>query len=291
MSDSNQQGDAATSGGAFQAPFRLARARSHVLAAACIDGRYRIDLAVPAGEAPAGGWPAVLLLDAEGAFATCVEAVRRMGRRPDATGANPLLVIGVSALASEDPLAPGNPLVRRRRDFTSRRDGQAESGGAPGFLRFLTEEVLPLVAEEAPVDPEGLTLFGHSLAGFFALWVLANRPEAFRSYAAISPSIWWDREGLLAGLDRLDGRDRRALLLLGQWEHQLPAWQLGHPGLDEVRARRGERRLLENAREVAALLQRRLGAARARFELLADEDHASIVSAAIPRMLRMASGH
>lgn len=283
MGDSNRQKDRGVSAALFKSPFQLAGARSHVLAAACIDGRYRIDLAVPAGEAPAAGWPAVLLLDAEGSFATCVEAVRRMGRRQDATGAGPLAVIGVSALDA------ANAPALRRRDFTSRQDDHAESGGAPGFLRFLDKEVLALAANEAPLDPGRRTLFGHSLAGYFTLWVLANRPEAFRNYAAISPSIWWDRPALLAGLRRLDRRDRRALLLLGQWEDQIPPWQLAHPGVEEVRARRAGRRLLENAREVAMVLRQSLGDERARFELLADEDHASIVSAAVPRMLRMAS--
>ena len=272
-------------GGCFEAPFRLAGARSHVLEAQAVRGCYRLDLAVPDGAPPADGWPAVLLLDANGAFATCAEAARRMGRRPDATGAVPLVVIGVSAMETD-----GAP-AQRRRDFTTPVAGHAESGGAAVFLRFLDGEVLPLVARYVPLDRARCTLFGHSLAGYFALFALSARPQLFRGYAAISPSIWWDRETLFAGLARLSASDRRVMLLMGAWEDRLPPWQLAHPGVDEVRARRAGRRLLGNVRDAAALLRRVLGQEQVHFRLLDDEDHASIVSAAVPRLLRLASGH
>ncbi len=267
----------------FAAPFRLDGARSHVLAAASVAGSYRIDLYTPSGAAPQAGWPLLLLLDADGSFATAVEAVRRMGRRPDATGVAAAVVAGVSALD------PGDARSVRRRDFTSPGGVGRGGGGAPGFARFLEAEVLPLVDSTVPLDRARRTLFGHSLSGYFALWLLANRPGLFRDYAAVSPSIWWDPPGLRSGLAALAGSDRRALVLMGEWEDRIPPWQLLHPGVEEVRARRAARRLLENARETAALLADVLGEGQARFELLADEDHASIVSAAIPRALRMAA--
>lgn len=272
----------------FKVPFQLGNARSRIVRGHCISGEYRIDLAVPAGSAPSSGWPVAVLLDAAGCFATCVEAVGRMGRRPDATGVAPLVVIGVSACGNE--MGPD----RRRRDFTSATNGHSANddpgiGGASGFAQFLEEEVLPLVAAEVPIDPRQRTLFGHSLAGYFTLWVLANRPDLFHAYAAISPSIWWDREGLLAAWAKLHRLDRRALILLGEWEERLPPWQMAHPGHERAAARRAERHLGKNARTAAAALADLLGEAQVRFELLADEDHASIVSAAIVRMLRMAS--
>ena len=35
-------------------------------------------------------------------------------------------------------------------------------------------------------------LFGHSLGGLFVAYALLTRPDAFATYLAISPSLWWD---------------------------------------------------------------------------------------------------
>jgi len=244
----------------------------------------RINLAVPAGAPPAGGWPVIVLLDAAGCFGTCVEALGRMSRRSDATAVVPMVVVGVSAGRGEYDRA------RRQADFTSPVPDQPRAGGAAAFLRFLTDEVLPAVAAQAPIDRSRATLFGHSLAGYFVLWVLANAPGTFRNHAAISPSTWWDRTGLHAAIDRLPaGCAARALVCIGEWEDDLPPWQQTTPGATEARARRLARQMVPGARAVAEALAQVLGEAQVSFRLLAEEDHASILSAAIPRALRLAS--
>lgn len=256
-------------------PFTLEGTESHILHAATIGDDYQIDIAVPAGPPPADGWPVAYLLDAKGCFATCVEALKRMARRPDATGVRPMVVIGISSASHEQ----GNRT--RQRDFAGK--------GAVDFLSFLQSEVRTLVAEKVRLDPKQQTLFGHSLAGSFALWVLANQPQAFRSYAAISPSIWSNKIGLVGSIENARGTDRRAMVLVGEWEDELPTWQQASPGSEQVRARRAERRMVVTAREFADLLAEVLGKDQCSFRLLSEEDHASIISAAIPRMLRLAS--
>lgn len=276
--------DTASSGQAV--PFRDNRYRpgdGHLLHAAGTGDAYRVDIAVPGGAAPGPGWPLVLLLDASGCFGTCVEALGRMSRRPDATGVVPMVVAGISAPEGMADTA------RRRRDFTSAVAGVPGSGGAPGFLRFIEEQVKPLIARKAPLDPARQTLFGHSLAGYFTLWCLASHARSFQSYAAISPSIWWDSDGLTAALADAPLTDRQVLICLGEWEDALPPWQLAAPGSSEVIARRAGRRMLDHARAVSAQLAAIHGSDRVQFRFLPEEDHASIVSAAIPRMLRMAS--
>ncbi|WP_347304250.1 alpha/beta hydrolase-fold protein [Croceibacterium sp. TMG7-5b_MA50] len=255
--------------------FRLPGATSQVV------GEYRIDLLVPEGPAPEGGWPSVWLLDGAGCFGTCVEAMRRMSRRSDATAVVPLVIVGISA-------ADGDR-ARRQRVFTSPMADRPEAGGAEAFLRFLLEEVRPQVAARAPLDEGRTTLWGHSLAGYFTLWVLATHPRSFRNYAAISPSTWWDRPVLEAGLARAPG-DRRALVCIGEWEDALPPWQASAPDAASALARRQARQMVAGARDIAALLTGVLGEEHAQFRLLPEEDHASVLSAAVPRMLRMASG-
>lgn len=269
--------------------FLLSGTEGHILHAAETKDAYRIDIAIPDGTPPKAGWPSLLLLDAAECFGTCMEALHRMSRRPDATGVVPAVVIGISV---PQGVAAG---PRRRRDFTSKHGNQPDSdqqdsGGAPLFYRFIEEQVKPLVAQQTRLDPSRQTLFGHSLAGYFTLWTLANHPLAFRNYAAISPSIWWDSAGLLAALSATKVRDRRVLLCLGEWEDSLPPWQRAAPGSAEVMMRRRERKMLAHAQMLSERLKEVHGSERVRFQFLPEEDHASIVSAAIPRMLRMASG-
>lgn len=263
-------------------PFLLPATRSRIVRAAATGDSYRIDIALPVGDPPPQGWPAVFLLDAKGCFATCVEAMRRMSRRSDATGVGDAVIIGISSPGQEHDAA------RRRRDFASPRPGDGETANAPAFLAFIEQQVKPLLAGELPLDAARQTLFGHSLAGYFTLWVLAHHPVAFRGYAAISPSIWWDSEALLGALSAVPAGDRHVLICIGEWEGALPPWQAAAGSADAL-ARRQQRRMIANAEDAAARLSAAIGDARVDFRLLPEEDHASIVSAAIPRMLRMAS--
>jgi uncharacterized protein len=234
-------------------------------------GRYRLDLTIPAGTPPPGGWPTLYLLDPSGCFGTAVEACARMSRRPDATGVHPLVIAGIGS-------PDGLDVARRRRDFT----GDA-------FLDLLTGAVAKAVAAEAPVNPADRTLFGHSLAGLFALSVLHHRPDAYRGYVAVSPSIWSDRFALEAAADALVLPSRDILILAGEWEGDLPPWQAARADAPLVRARRAERDMLGAAQALAARLAAAPGRPRVDFAILPQEDHASIVSAAMPRALRLAS--
>lgn len=266
---------------AAAAPFTLAGATSHFLHADATGGDYRLDVFVPATPPPSGGFPLVLLLDGHGCFATAVEAVQRMGRRPDATAVSPLMVAALTAVGDD-------PLGHRQRDFTSPLAGREGAGGAGAFLAFLHDMVLPLAARLGPVNHQRRTLFGHSLAGYFTLWVLANHPGAFNNYVAISPSVWWDQAGLLATLATLPAAELRVLLCLGEWEEALPPWQQAAAGAEQALARRQARQVRPGMAAITRQLAARLSDARVQFHLLAAEDHASIVSAAIPRMLRLA---
>ena len=218
----------------------------------------------------------MLMLDAEGCFETAVEALQRMSRRSDATGVQPLVLIGLSASARA-------PEARHReRDFGPR-------GASSAFADFIETQLLPSVAAQAPVDRTAMTIFGHSLGGYFSLWTLAHRPHLFAATAAISPSIWWDAGALRETLTSTRLSDQRILLCVGEWEDILPPWQDARADSDSVRQRRSDRQMVRRAHDLAERLTARLGSDKVQYRLLAEEDHASIVSVAIPRALRLAS--
>jgi predicted alpha/beta superfamily hydrolase len=135
----------------------------------------------------------VYVTDANGMFGATVDAIRGMQLVAQLP---PLLVIGIGYRVG----AIGETLALRQRDFTPSEDRRFPPsdgeppimGGAARFLGFLRHELEPWVASRYETAPGDTTLFGHSLGGLFATWVMLTEPAAFRRYLIGSPSLWWD---------------------------------------------------------------------------------------------------
>ena len=261
------------------------------LRAASNGAGYRVSVWVPPGPAPAGGFPVLVVLDANALFATFVESIRRSSRRPDATGIVAMAVVGI-AHDGEDLFAEAH----RRRDYTMGPQAQASApdekvGGAQAFLSFIVDELAPALQREFPLDAARQTLFGHSLAGYFTLEALAARPRAFRTWAAISPSIWWDEAGLRQRLAAvLPGQGGlQVFMAVGEWEGEVPPWQRQAPGYAQLQARRAQRQMIGSAQALAAEMGAWIGQEQLSFRVFPDEDHASIVMIAAQRVLRLAA--
>ena len=273
-------------------PVELPASQLRRVRAAANGADYRISLWLPDGPPPASGFPAIYVLDASALFATFVEAIRRGSRRVDATGVAPMAVIGIGHDADE---LFANRL--RRRDYTWGPAAQEAPpddgpvGGGPAFLHFLVDELAPALRQELPLDGTRQTLFGHSLAGQFVLQALAARPDAFRTWAAISPSIWWDPAGLTARLATTlpPTRTPNVFMAVGEWEGAVPPWQRTHPGHDLLVARRAQRDMVGHAQALAQDMAAWLGPDRAAFRIFEDEDHASVVMVGCQRTLRFAT--
>ncbi|MCJ8145141.1 alpha/beta hydrolase-fold protein [Ancylobacter sp. A5.8] len=270
-------------------PVTLPHAHSFDLAAG--EGpAWRIFIAVPRETPPPGGFPVLYLLDANAGFATLVEALRRGAERPQGTGVTPAVIVGIGY-----PAEGVYDRARRTFDYTAGPSAEASppggdaraTGGRDAFLAFIEEVLKPRIARECPVDPGRQALIGHSLAGWFVLDVLCRNTACFQSYVAISPSIWWDEPRLLDGLAHLARGPRRLAVMVGEWEQQLAPWQRGLPQSAEMLERRARRAMADRARALSQAAAEALGPqARVAFTLMADEDHASIVPAAMTRALR-----
>ncbi|NNF99439.1 MAG: alpha/beta hydrolase [Desulfobacteraceae bacterium] len=64
-----------------------------------------------------------------------------------------------------------------------------KSGGAPLFLDFLTDEIMPAMARDYRVDENDQGLCGHSLGGLFVGYALFAKPGAFAKYICGSPVL------------------------------------------------------------------------------------------------------
>ena len=89
-------------------------------------------------------------------------------------------------------------MTLRARDFTPTRTTEApNSGGAPAFLDFLEQELIPFIDHTYRTDTSDRGLLGHSLGGLFAIYALEQRPALFQRIVAASPALTWDNGRML----------------------------------------------------------------------------------------------
>lgn len=253
---------------------------------------YRVWVAEPSG-APtppsAGGYATLVLLDANAMFATAVEAVRFQ------KGQVPTLVIGVGY-----PDDKTVDIQRRYRDFTpvtpaehiwsSGSPGEARAvpeatGGEDEFLDFLEKTIRPTIATMYPLDDSRRAIFGHSLAGRLVLHAMFTRPASYTHYVAASPSIWWDARSIVKEAEAFRAKTDRpavSLLMTAAEFEQTPT-----PGTSPERQKFfAMARMVDSARELAESLN--AGGVPATFVAFPNENHGSVVPAAISRSLRFA---
>ena len=131
---------------------------------------YRISVALPPSYNDSEGtYPVLYVLDPQVSFLTVTEATRFMsimGQLPE------LIIVGVG-YPTEDI-----------EEMNARRQNDYYSAQAP-FLRFIEEELLPLIEAEYRIDATDQGLIGYSYGGQFAYHVLLNRTELFKRYLII----------------------------------------------------------------------------------------------------------
>ena len=267
----------------------LANTQSYRLASAHVDQTFVIDVAPPPFGAPLGQpLPVVYVLDGDMTFGAASVIARALQIGPGAIA--PVLVVGVGY--ADDHADQPAPMALRHRDLTPSVDQRYLTmargapgpmalpptilpGGADDFLDFLEDELKPFIAARYAVDREDQALIGVSLGGLFALHVLFTRPEAFRRYGAISPSIWWDERTVLGEEATLAARvtdlDRRLFLAVGALEE----------------AQDATARMVSNLYELEATLRARAyPSLEMAMQVLPDESHMSVFPAAISRAFR-----
>jgi hypothetical protein len=267
-----------------------------------ISGRtYRIFIYEPAAPPPPLGYPVVVVIDGNLMFPLAATLSGAFGL----SGGPTALVVGVGypaddpmrafSLRSRD-LTPPTPLSRIRKIPGLPPPTAENFGGSKAFGRFLMEELTPVIAAAWPVDGADQTLFGHSLGGLFTLGVLFNYPESFRNFVSSSPSIWWNRRSLLKDEARFVARIEAGgaapgvLILAGAREQEMPATL--PPGLTRAQTRTMMRdgRMVDNARELSERLARARAGAEygVSFHAFEDEDHLTVIGAAVARALTFA---
>ena len=123
-----------------------------------------------------------------------------------------------------------NPDSLRARDYTPTKEARSpQSGGADNFLSFMKNELFPFIETNYKGDNNNRTLMGCSLGGLFTLYTLFTQPELFTGYAAASPAVGWDREGLYKyekefAEEKLS-KPVRVYMTIGDVERSRPAYE------------------------------------------------------------------
>lgn len=107
----------------------------------------------------------------------------------------PVILVGISYGTND--WQQGN---NRSHDFTLPAASRSHYGGAAEFHQFLAEELLPMIEEIYPADPQQRILFGHSLGGQFALYCAMFQPQTFSGLIASNPAIHRNTEAFMQPL-------------------------------------------------------------------------------------------
>lgn len=232
-------------------PYTLPRSQVHALS---VGGQpLSLLVSLPAGPAPVGGYPALFVLDGENKF----PAAAMLGPSGDPAAA--FAVVGLAY-----PIGHS----RRNHDYThasvtgavAGNDLNPAGGGADAFLAALEEQIIPYASGQFGLNPQRLTLFGHSYGGLLALYTVLSRPQLFWGYLASSPSLWYANGWLKAELLKLQADPLPHGWLrhtVGAEEARLFGWEWGLPAAEQAsRLEHLQRRnMVGHSQDVAAHLQ------------------------------------
>lgn len=176
--------------------------------------------------------------------------------------------------------------VDRERDFTypttveKHKMKFLSAGGSEKFIRFIETELQPYIESKYKTNAVR-TLIGQSLGGLLATEILYRKPALFSKYIIVSPSLWWDNASLLKSplpFSRNAPKDESL--------NTPPAGLNPRVEVYIAVGKGEERQMIVDARTLFKLLKLREKDIIVDYELLKDENHATIMHEAIYRAFR-----
>jgi predicted alpha/beta superfamily hydrolase len=216
------------------------------------------------------GWSRVYSLYSEGAVPPC-------------------LIVGIGYPTRND----NDYMARRIRDLTPTQNTGSEwrpplgAGRGPQFLEAIAGEIMPYVEANYAASATDRTLIGWSLGGLFALTTLFRRPDLFKRYLVIGPSLWWDGRSIFADEAAFAGSHgdlpARLFMAVGSEEEKPDGGWLSEGFSDEIIA--WFRQVTNFRAFVRRLKARRYPGLRLDTVILPDEYHMTVYPAAVARGL------
>lgn len=160
------------------------------------DETYLIQVGLPGGYSNSNkSYPVLYVLDGEISFgiAKGISDVLILGQ-----DIKDIIVIGISYGKGKEYW-----IDHRVRDFTPSKDTLfpkgwfLKAGGADNFLKFIQDELFPVVNKDYRTNPDSTAIFGGSLGGLLTSYILFKQPEMFKGYIILSPVLVWDSKCVL----------------------------------------------------------------------------------------------
>ena len=190
--------------------FNLLASQTRLMKSKITKRTYRISVSLPLAsfetsnrswpfDNPLKKYPVVYLTDANYYFGMVTEMTRAMSWCGATTDA---IIVGIGYPENANPPeAWRDAVVGRTYDFTPMVDEETDvedskwlkrkvvTGGAPKFLQFIKQELIPVIEKDFPADPKKRVIAGHSLGGLFTAYALFNEPTLFDTFLVCSPSL------------------------------------------------------------------------------------------------------
>lgn len=261
-------------------PVSLTGTHQHDLVSTVNGQAYRLYVAPPRDYAAGDTtyYPVLYVLDGHLSFPAAVSARASMeifGELED------VIIVGIS----DGDFVFDSWFTNRWRDYTPSANPAADSsaarnfdqpveavqsGGGPGFLEVLRQEVIPFI-EGTYTTSGDRGLSGHSFGGLFATYVLFAAPDLFQRYGINSPSLWWN-----------DGETFAAEAAFAETHEALPAHVFLSVGSEE-----GRTMVPPLERLGDTLRSRGYEGLTVDAVVFQDETHTSVVPAMMARTLRV----
>lgn len=184
---------------------------------------YELYIKLPINyEASSKAYPIAILQDVGVTSAVTENAVNSMAGKE----IGDLILVGMSYSKGV------SPEISRTRDFTPTHapsekhahslEAQKHSGGANEYIRFLNNQVIPLLSKKYRIKQNNKIFIGHSFGGLLGAYILLVKPELFDSYIISSPSLWYDNRVMFRLEEAFSKQNRKmkanVLMYIGEQE-------------------------------------------------------------------------
>jgi predicted alpha/beta superfamily hydrolase len=156
---------------------------------------YIIQVGLPIGYSPSKkSYPVLYVLDGDKSFGMTKEITDWLIWIKEIKD---IIIVGISYGQGTDIW-----WEKRARDYIHCKDTIFDkafptAGGADNFLKFIKNELFPIVNNNYRTNQDSTAIIGLSFGGLLSSYILFTQPDMFKGYIIIAPSLVWNDKSIL----------------------------------------------------------------------------------------------